>query len=129
MFDLLHELAQAPGHRLLLLVYAKASVIGANVDLAALYNVSPTVEGIFGSKELVFLYGVSLFSFCELLRFICNGMESDLAIWVTEGLLKNCADAVLRRIRIDNEELPHPRMSEHRLRCERLFEGLECFLF
>src|SRR2546421_11608023 len=100
MFDLLHELAQAPGHRLLLSVYAKASMIGANVDLTALHNVSPMVEGIFSGKEFVFLCRVSLFCLCKLLRFVCNGMELDLAIWVTEGLLKNCANAVLRRIRI-----------------------------
>ena len=129
MLDLFHELAQASCHRFLLSVYAKASVIGANVDLAALHNVSPMVERIFGGKELAFLCRVALFGLCELLRLICNGMESDLAIWVTESLLKNCADAVLRRIRIDDEGLPDPRMSEHRLRCERLFEGLECFFF
>src|SRR5256884_8182822 len=70
-----------------------------------------------------------MFSLCELLQLICNGMESDLAIWVVESLLKNCANAVLQGVRIDDERLSHPRMSEHRLRCKRPFEGLECFFF
>ena len=67
MLDLFHELAQAWRHRFLLSVYAKASVISVNVDLAALHNILPMVEGIFSGKELAFLCGVALFGLCELL--------------------------------------------------------------
>src|SRR5438045_1244151 len=87
------------------------------------------VEGIFGGMELAFLCRVALFCLRKFLRFVRNGMESDLAIWVAESLLKNCADAMLRGIGIDDEGLSHPRMSEHRLAGERLLEGLECFFF
>jgi hypothetical protein len=39
-------------------------------------------------------------------------MESDLVVWVSEGLLEDHADAILRGIRVYDERLTHLRMLE-----------------
>ena len=70
-------------------------MIGSDMDFATFHDVPPVAEGIFRRKELSFLRRIALFGLCELLRLICNGVESDLAIWIAESLLKHCADAEL----------------------------------
>jgi hypothetical protein len=50
---------------------------------------------MFDREELSFLCRVVLFRLRQLLRLERDGVESDLVVWVSEGLLEDCADAVL----------------------------------
>jgi hypothetical protein len=50
------------------------------------------VQGIFGSQELALLCRIALFSFRQLLRLACDGMEASLAVWIVVILQQDYAD-------------------------------------
>jgi hypothetical protein len=94
VLDFLHELAKASCHRVLLAIDAEASVVCPNVDLAALDNVAPVIQRVFDCEELALLCRIALLRFGELFGFKSDRVKTNLSIWIAEGLLKDCADAV-----------------------------------
>src|SRR6202035_1962991 len=115
MLDFLHELSQPSRHRSLLSIHAKRCMVRTDVDLAAFNDVSPMIQRMLDRKEFSFLCRVVLFRLCQLLGFECDGMESDLVVWVFKRLLEDCADAILRGIRVYDERLTHPRVPQDRI--------------
>jgi hypothetical protein len=90
-------------------------VVRSDVDLAAFDDVSPMIQRMLDREEFSFLCRIVLFRFRQLFRLECDGMESDLAVWVSERLLEDRADAILRGIRVYDERLAHPRMPKDRI--------------
>ena len=94
--------------RFLLAVDAEVGVVRANVDLASFDDVAPVIHRMLDREELVLLCRIALFHFGKLFGFVGDRMKPNLTIWISKRLLKNCANAVCRRIEVDDEGMPHP---------------------